>query len=196
MPINPEFKHHYGPEWRKVIRPRILARAEHRCEQCDAPNHEFVLRGFSGDFPGAWRLDKPKEGWRDGIGSYIANWEGPARLRTVRIVLGVAHLNHTPGDNRDENLKALCQWCHFAHDQEHHAESRAIRKDHCRPILQKLEALKLHADHVPQAMIAKSLGIIYMGTPNGENAWNYERTSNCSDLPRGEHRILSCDRRL
>jgi hypothetical protein len=30
-------------------------------------------------------------------------------MRTVLIVLAVAHLNHTPGDDRDENLAALCQ---------------------------------------------------------------------------------------
>jgi 5-methylcytosine-specific restriction endonuclease McrA len=37
-------------------------------------------------------------------------------LRIVRIVLTVAHLNHTPEDCRDENLKALCQRCHNRYD--------------------------------------------------------------------------------
>ena len=37
-----------------------------------------------------------------------------------RIVLTVAHLNHTPEDCRDENLKAMCQRCHLRYDHDHH----------------------------------------------------------------------------
>ena len=39
-----------------------------------------------------------------------------------RVVLTVAHLNHDPTDNRDENLAALCQRCHLRHDRWLHAE--------------------------------------------------------------------------
>lgn len=53
----------------------------------------------------------------------------------IKVVLGVAHLNHTPGDDRDENLKALCQWCHLNYDKIHHRETRAARKDKARPLL-------------------------------------------------------------
>jgi len=34
-----------------------------------------------------------------------------------KVVLTVAHLNHDPADNRDENLKALCQSCHLKIDR-------------------------------------------------------------------------------
>ena len=34
-----------------------------------------------------------------------------------KVVLSAAHLNHTPGDNRATNLKALCQRCHLQHDR-------------------------------------------------------------------------------
>lgn len=37
-----------------------------------------------------------------------------------KIVLTVAHLNHTPEDCRDENLKAMCQRCHLRYDHDHH----------------------------------------------------------------------------
>ncbi len=48
--------------------------------------------------------------------------------RWVRIVLTIAHLNHDPRDNRDENLQALCQWCHLHHDVRfHHANARRTR---------------------------------------------------------------------
>jgi len=40
-----------------------------------------------------------------------------------RVVLTVAHLNHTPEDCRDENLKAMCQGCHLHYDREHHAQT-------------------------------------------------------------------------
>lgn len=50
-------------------------------------------------------------------------------------MLAVAHLNHVAGDDRDENLKALCQWCHLHWDQIHHKETRSSRKDAARPLL-------------------------------------------------------------
>lgn len=37
--------------------------------------------------------------------------------------LAVAHINHDPSDNREENLKALCQRCHLQHDIEQHVIS-------------------------------------------------------------------------
>ena len=52
MPIKPEFRKFYRKEWRKVIRPRILARAENKCEDCGAPNRQVVLRTFGWWTPG------------------------------------------------------------------------------------------------------------------------------------------------
>jgi hypothetical protein len=60
------------------------------------------------------------------------------QARSIIVVLTVAHLNHTSGDDRPENLKALCQWCHLNHDACHHRETRGIRKDRTRAILQLL----------------------------------------------------------
>ena len=45
----------------------------------------------------------------------------------ANVVLTVAHLNHTPEDNRDENLRAMCQGCHLHYDRAHHAETRRRR---------------------------------------------------------------------
>lgn len=36
--------------------------------------------------------------------------------KQVKIVLTVAHLDHTPENCADENLKALCQKCHNRYD--------------------------------------------------------------------------------
>jgi 5-methylcytosine-specific restriction endonuclease McrA len=56
----------------------------------------------------------------------------PHPLTGSKVILTVAHLNHTPMDCRDENLKALCQRCHLNYDREHHlknaAETRYRRK--------------------------------------------------------------------
>jgi 5-methylcytosine-specific restriction endonuclease McrA len=49
------------------------------------------------------------------------------------VMLTVAHLNHDTTDNREENLKALCQKCHLGHDAKYHAQNAAktrTRKKH------------------------------------------------------------------
>jgi len=139
MPIKPEFRHFYGKEWREITRPRILARACNACERCNVPNGARVLRAC-----GWWT---PRISCWFGIPTVFAHWMSPDRIdrgehgfpsmicREVRIVLTIAHLNHTPGDDRDENLQALCQWCHLTNDFSHHKQSRAIRKDLARPLL-------------------------------------------------------------
>ena len=56
-----------------------------------------------------------------------------------KVVLSAAHLNHTPGDNRATNLKALCQRCHLQHDRADNLRrarlTRCTRKDARRPLL-------------------------------------------------------------
>lgn len=62
----------------------------------------------------------------------------------IKVVLTLAHLNHTPGDDREENLKALCQRCHLNYDREYHRMRRAERKDKERPLLAEIERLQAH----------------------------------------------------
>lgn len=127
MPIRPEFRKFYtGPHWRSVRR-RILARAKNRCEQCRVPNHANTIRS-----EGMWRLLDAGASWHRNNGR-VTTFE-PMGIRFVRIALTIAHLNHTPGDDRSENLKALCQWCHLNYDRDHHRDTRSIRKDAARPI--------------------------------------------------------------
>lgn len=42
----------------------------------------------------------------------------------TKVVLTVAHVDHDKTNNRFDNLKAWCQRCHLAHDQEHHIYNR------------------------------------------------------------------------
>ena len=40
-----------------------------------------------------------------------------------RVVLTVAHLDHTPENCAPENLRAMCQRCHLTYDKDHHAQT-------------------------------------------------------------------------
>lgn len=106
MPIRPEEKPRYPPNWRE-IRAAILERAGHRCEQCGIPNRAWRnnatgQRTKDAGLAEAWRLDGDK---------------------IARIVLTVAHLDHQPEHNNPANLRALCQRCHLAYDADHHQQT-------------------------------------------------------------------------
>jgi 5-methylcytosine-specific restriction endonuclease McrA len=47
-----------------------------------------------------------------------------------RVVLTIAHLDHTPEHCELENLRAWCQRCHLTYDAAHHAANR--KKNRCR----------------------------------------------------------------
>lgn len=129
MPIRPEFRQFYRPSIWQPVRKRILERAGNKCEECRVPNHVHALRNGGN----SWEVG---ERWYSPDGLPPRAWR---KTRLVKIVLTVAHLNHTPGDDRDENLKALCQWDHLHYDRARHIHSahktRATRKDEKRPLL-------------------------------------------------------------
>lgn len=45
--------------------------------------------------------------------------------KMVKVVLTIAHLDHTPENCAPENLRALCQACHNRYDAKHRAETRS-----------------------------------------------------------------------
>lgn len=51
-----------------------------------------------------------------------------AKYAKGKIVLTVAHLDHTPENCEPENLKAMCQRCHLVYDIPHHNKTRIRRK--------------------------------------------------------------------
>lgn len=105
----------YPPNWKSEIRPRILARADNRCEQCGVQNHIEIVRS---DIDAAYYIVyEPNEGgYRYMDGSQMRLSEIPeeyGHLKHVRIVLTIAHWpDPTPSNCRDDNLLALCQRCH------------------------------------------------------------------------------------
>lgn len=119
MPIRPENRDRYPKDWAAISARIRFERAGNRCEECGVPNHE--LGGRTPD--GQWHRARPtgesalglqwpepgSEWWCDGV-------HGVVRLRIVRIVLTVAHLDHVPENCADDNLRAWCQRCHNRYD--------------------------------------------------------------------------------
>jgi 5-methylcytosine-specific restriction endonuclease McrA len=132
MPIKPENKHRYPGNWNE-IRAAILKRADHKCEQCGVPN--YALGGRTRE--GAWlqamplgekllRLEWP----RPGTEAWCGEGKSAKKLRIIRIVLTIAHLDHVPENCDPDNLRAWCQRCHLRYDAEHHAKNaRATRRN-------------------------------------------------------------------
>lgn len=96
-------------------------------ERCEL--HGAIVENSLGDH-GSQFIIMP---WKaaGGEGRPVEQWScfpNTGEHRWVCIVLTIAHLNHVSGDDRDENLQALCQWCHLKHDVRfHHANARRTR---------------------------------------------------------------------
>jgi hypothetical protein len=138
MPIRAEYRRFYRPPNWIAVRKRILERAQNRCEQCGKPNGARVLT-FTGRLPNGspimmWAIDE-KGWWYDHHGRTWPTMRVLRPIRSIRVVLTIAHLDHTPGHDDDDNLKALCAWCHLNYDRLHHKETRQTRKDRSRPLL-------------------------------------------------------------
>ncbi|MGR6028984.1 hypothetical protein ACS7JX_19050 [Rhodococcus erythropolis] len=102
MPIRPENRDRYPKDWPDISRRIRFGRASGRCEchgECGRGTHEGRCPNLHGE--AAY-----------GTGS--------------KVVLTTAHLNHTPEDCADDNLKAMCQGCHLHYDRDHHAETRRV----------------------------------------------------------------------
>lgn len=100
-PIRPENRERYPSDWAQISARIRNERAAGRCEclgECGRGTH-------------VGRCPNANGGAAYGTGS--------------RVVLTVAHLNHTPEDCDDDNLKAMCQGCHLHYDKGHHAETRS-----------------------------------------------------------------------
>ena len=140
MPIRPELRPLYPPNWRALSAWVRFERAQGRCQICGRP-HLANLRCLP---DGRW-FDAAAQTWRDRCGR-PARWPtllDATQFRTTRVVLAApsariplvaasgtlassAHLDHDPTHNRLRNLRALCQRCHLQHDRPHHRTQRWI----------------------------------------------------------------------
>ena len=104
MPIRPELRDLYPAHWRELSRRVRFERAHGMCQGCGRP-HGATVRCLP---DGRW-YDSRQQTWRDRRGR-SARWpdlEQMAWLRTTRVVLAAAHLDHDPGNNRLRNLRGL-----------------------------------------------------------------------------------------
>ena len=104
MPIRVENLARYPKDWPAISR-RIREQAGNCCEQCGVKNYALGGRGEHGIFSDALPMGdnglhlqwpQPGEYWRCADGQVH---------RIIRIVLTVAHLDHTPENCCDDNLK-------------------------------------------------------------------------------------------
>lgn len=93
MPIKPENRARYPKNW-KQIADAIRARGNNCCE--GSPNFYPDCRAENGK---------------------------PHPVTGSKVVLTVAHLDHTPENCSSDNLMAMCQRCHLTYDAKHHTET-------------------------------------------------------------------------
>ena len=122
MPIRPEMRDQYPPDWEHLSLHIRVERAGSQCEctgWCGAVPHE---EGRCGALNGQ-----------------------PHPLTGSKVVLTVAHLDYTPANCDPRNLAALCQRCHLAYDAKEHrrqaSHTRAVRAaGDAVPLFPELEA--------------------------------------------------------
>ena len=123
MPIKRELRWFYPIDWPEISRRVRFERAGGVCEGCGRPHGETVRC-----LPDGRWFDAARHTWRNGRGR-PARWpdiEEAVAFRQTRVILAAAHLDHDPGNNRQRNLKSLCQRCHMIHDRSYHLARRRI----------------------------------------------------------------------
>lgn len=124
MPINYQ---NYPKNWKSEIRPRILERANNKCEFCGVENHSFILRGKRNGIEVYQDYDGKifnAENSEYITSDYLGEIETPETKKAIKVVLTVAHLDHDTTNNDDNNLKALCQRCHNRYDMKQRVHNR------------------------------------------------------------------------
>lgn len=121
MPIDYKL---YPPNWKSEIRPRILKRANNKCECCGVPNKEQIFRGFLNDGTEVYQdvngnifdASNSKLIFAEAFDIYIKPYVREKKL--IKIILNIAHLDHdkTNWNINDDRLKAMCQKCHLTYD--------------------------------------------------------------------------------
>lgn len=103
-PIRPENRGRYPSNWRDISLRIRTVRAAGRCEclgECGRGTHDGRCPNRNGS---------------------------PAYGTGSKVVLTVAHLDHTPENVDDSNLRAMCNGCHLHYDRDHHRETAAATR--------------------------------------------------------------------
>lgn len=108
MPIRPENRDRYPANWPAISARIRFERAGGRCEcqgECGRPAGHRAADGRC-------RNQHGQAAWATGS----------------RVVLTVAHRDHTPEHCGEHNLTAMCQGCHLHYDREHHRATAAATR--------------------------------------------------------------------
>ena len=105
----------YPKNWLNEIRPRIMKRANNKCEVCGLEHKSkvysiklYVKENGHYKWRTLWFRNKQDAEREDLNGN----------MKEVEVILTIAHLDHdeTNHDIKDERLKAMCQICHLRYD--------------------------------------------------------------------------------
>ena len=130
MPIKPENKARYPKDWKQISERIRFERAKNKCEFCGVDNYAVFIeiegqriylkrKMITPTFPSQFYICP------DGVGRLVGKG---LFYHLKQVILTVAHLDHTPENCEDENLKALCQKCHNNYDRQHRNETRKANK--------------------------------------------------------------------
>lgn len=110
----------YPKDWKTVIRPRILERANNCCEFCTKNNQKVRNRtlGFRGENDAWNEIEVSMQGDVDAEDAQDMGY------KLIQIVLTIAHIDHDITNNSDDNLAALCQRCHNRLDIKDRVKNR------------------------------------------------------------------------
>lgn len=132
MPIKPENRKLYPPNWPEISRRIRVERAYNLCEVCGVKNYSVGYR-IDGQF---FTLAKPPYDHPAGFTEFMAAIEllwhyndcCDQDPKAIVIILTVAHLDHDPSNCVDNNLLAMCQRCHNIYDRAHRNETMRLTR--------------------------------------------------------------------
>lgn len=123
MPIRPENRHLYPPNWVEIS-TNVKKEAGWRCEVCGVQHN---AQGFwiEDEF---WTLQEIFNKLNDEGVDVLGDNDIPMDKKPIKIVLTTAHLDHDPTNCERSNLKAMCQRHHNRYDAEHRKQTRKDTK--------------------------------------------------------------------
>lgn len=106
------------PLWLSHVRPRIMARANNKCEFCGL-EHNSIVYSITMQVNENGRYKKRTIWFRNEQDAIRENTNG-LPPKEVKVVLTIAHLDHNEHDFNvsDDRLRALCQICHLRLDSK------------------------------------------------------------------------------
>ncbi|MDQ1089011.1 hypothetical protein QE390_003557 [Siphonobacter sp. SORGH_AS 1065] len=116
----------YHPKWSLISRLIRFNRAGNCCEFCGVKNEALIVRNGSNY---RYATDDETAIFLDYRTAGIKYWQALKKVGLTRIILTVAHLDRNIENNRFNNLKSLCQYCHLNYDRPENIRLKNYGKD-------------------------------------------------------------------